>query len=92
MIGLFGINRCPVLDNFGKKGAWVVLAVFGAWNDLFWLPGEPREFGKKLCRFARRAVLRLNAHQQWDSLLEERPSQMSYRSLSYIYDLRTEQG
>jgi hypothetical protein len=44
MIGQFGINRCPVLDNFGKKGAWVVLAVFGAWNDLFWLPGDKLSF------------------------------------------------
>jgi hypothetical protein len=40
MIGQPGINCCSVLDNFVKKGAWVVLAVFGAWNDLFWLPGE----------------------------------------------------
>jgi hypothetical protein len=32
MIGQFGINCRPVLDNFGKKGAWLALAVFGAWK------------------------------------------------------------
>jgi len=45
-----------------EQGGGVVLAVFGAWNDLFCLPGEPREFRKKLCRLAHRAALRLNAH------------------------------
>jgi hypothetical protein len=44
MIGQFGINRCPVLDKFGKKGAWLVLAVFGAWSDLFWLLGDELSF------------------------------------------------
>jgi hypothetical protein len=43
MIGQFGINRCPVLDNYGKKDCGVVLAVLGAWNELVWLLGEPRE-------------------------------------------------
>ena len=30
MIGWPGINCCPILDNVGKKGVWVVLAVFCA--------------------------------------------------------------
>jgi hypothetical protein len=30
MIGWPGINCCSLLDNVGKKGAWVVLAVFCA--------------------------------------------------------------
>jgi hypothetical protein len=29
MIGQFGINCCPALDNFGKKDGGVVLAVYG---------------------------------------------------------------
>jgi hypothetical protein len=43
MIGQIGINCRPVLDNFGKKGGEIVLAVLGAWNELVWLLGEPRE-------------------------------------------------
>jgi hypothetical protein len=40
MIGQFGINRCPILDNFGKKSGGVRRAVFGDWNDLLRLSGE----------------------------------------------------
>jgi hypothetical protein len=43
MIGQFGINRCPVLDNYGKKDCGVVPVVLGAWNELVWLLGEPKE-------------------------------------------------
>jgi hypothetical protein len=43
MIGQFGINRCPVLDNYGKKDCGDVLAVLGARNELVWLLGEPKE-------------------------------------------------
>src|SRR4030095_12503541 len=31
MIGQPGINCRSVLDNFGKKGAWIGLTVFGFW-------------------------------------------------------------
>jgi hypothetical protein len=40
MISQSGVNCRSVLDNFGKKGARAALAVFGAWNDLFWLSGD----------------------------------------------------
>jgi hypothetical protein len=48
MISQLGIKRCPIPDNFGKKGSWVVLAVFGAWNDLFWLQGDELSFTSRM--------------------------------------------
>jgi hypothetical protein len=41
MIGQPGINCCPILDNLGKKGAWVVLAVFYARSNSG--PGRRRD-------------------------------------------------
>ena len=41
MIARPGINCCPILDNLGKKGAWVVLAGFYARSDSD--PGRRRD-------------------------------------------------